>query len=99
MAEYHVGCGLCGIYAGVLGDRNKGEWKEKTEVTDEAINAVRDYMVDTLLGGLDGSKNRSGYQWKLKDGRTVALSITIKDKAADIAKDKTERESNVVEER
>ena len=41
MTEYHVGCGIAGIYAGVL--RNKNEWKDKTECTDSAIVAVRDY--------------------------------------------------------
>ena len=74
MAEYHISCGLAGIYAGVL--KNKEEWKDKTECTDEAIEAVRDYMVDELLGGLNCSKsNKGGYSWKLKDGRYVNLKI------------------------
>lgn len=78
MAEYHVGCGLFGIYAGVL--KNKDEWKYKTECTDEAINAVRDYMVSECLGGFDCSKAKNGgYEWKLKDGRTVELRVTIKE--------------------
>ena len=78
MAEYHVGCGLAGIYAGTL--KNKDTWKDKTECTDEAINAVRDYMVDTLLGGINSPNgNTSGYEWKLKDGRTVELRVTIND--------------------
>ena len=41
MAEYHVGCGCFGIYAGVLNPRNKNEWKDKTECPDEALKAVR----------------------------------------------------------
>ena len=78
MKEYHVGAGLFGIYAGVL--KNKSEWKEKTECTDEAIEAVRDYMVDQCLGGLDCSKGISnGYVWTLKDGRDVELRISIID--------------------
>ena len=45
-----------------------------------AINAVRDYMVQELLGGLDCTKTSSnGYQWTLKDGRIVELRVTIKD--------------------
>ena len=78
MAEYHVSCGLAGIYAGVL--KNKDEWKDKTECTDEAIEAVRDYMVDECLGGLDCSKGTTGgYSWKLKNGRSVELRVTIKE--------------------
>lgn len=77
MAEYHVGAGVFGIYAGTL-NKNKTMWKNKTECTDEAINAVRDYMISELLGGLDCSKGTSnGYEWTLKDGRTVRLMIEI----------------------
>ena len=78
MAEYHVGAGCFGIYAGTL--KNKEEWKDKTECTDEAIEAVRNYMVDECLGGLDCLKsNTGGYSWKLKDGRTVELRVSIKE--------------------
>ena len=80
MTEYHVGCGAFAIYAGTLNSRNKNLWQNKTECTDEAINAVRDYMVQELLGGFDCSKgNTSGYEWKLKDGRIVELRVTVKD--------------------
>ena len=53
MAEYHVGCGAFGIYAGTLNSRNKNLWQNKTECTDEALCAVRDYMVQELLGESD----------------------------------------------
>ena len=77
MAEYHVGAGLFGIYAGTL-KKNGTEWKDKTECTDEAITAVRDYMITELLGGLDCNKaTSSGYEWTLKDGRIVKLMIGI----------------------
>lgn len=80
MAEYHVGCGAFAIYAGTLNSRNKSLWQNKTECTDEAINAVRDYMVQELLGGFDCSKAKTqGYVWTLKDGRDVELRITIKE--------------------
>ena len=80
MAEYHVGCGIAGIYAGTL-NKGKSAWQNKTEVTDEAISAVRDYMVQELLGGLDCSKaTTSGYEWTLKDGRVVELRVTVKEK-------------------
>ena len=71
MAEYHVGAGLFGIYAGTV-KKNGTEWKDKTDCTDEAITAVRNYMIDNLLGGLDCEEDVSdGYEWTLKDGRTV----------------------------
>lgn len=79
MAEYHVGCGAFGIYAGTLNSKNKDLWQNKSEVTDEAINAVRDYMVQNELGGYDTEVKTQGYIWTLKDGRIVELRITIKD--------------------
>ena len=84
MAEYHVGCGAFGIYAGTLSSKNKNLWQNKTECTDEAICAVRDYMVQELLGGLDCPDGKtSGYSWKLKDGRTVELHITVQEERKD----------------
>lgn len=84
MAEYHVGCGAFGIYAGTLNSRNKNMWKDKTECTDEALCAVRDYMVKELLGGIDCTKAvSSGYEWTLHDGRTVELRVTIKEENGD----------------
>ena len=80
MPEYHVGCGVFGIYAGTLNSKNKSMWKTKSEVTDEALCAVRDYMVMELLGGTGCTKaTSSGYEWTLKDARTVELRVTIKD--------------------
>ena len=82
MAEYHVGCGAFGIYAGTLNSRNKNLWQNKTECTDEALCAVRDYMVQELLGGIGCKKAvSSGYEWDLKDGRVVELRVTIKEGA------------------
>lgn len=83
MAEYHVSCGAFGIYAGTLNSKNKNLWQNKTECTDEALSAVRDYMVQECLGGLHGSKSSGGYEWTLQDGRTVELRVTIKDGGAD----------------
>lgn len=79
MAEYHVGCGAFGIYAGTLNPKNKSMWKNKTECTDEAIGAVVDYMVMECLGGFDCSKAKiGGFEWTMKDGRTLELMISIK---------------------
>lgn len=44
MSEYHVSCGMFGIYAGTV-KKNGTEWKDKTRVTDEAIEAVRDWLL------------------------------------------------------
>ena len=79
MAEYHIGCGKFGIYAGTSNSKNKYLWQNKTECTDEAINAVRDYMVQECLGGFECSKSTSsGYKWTLKDGRIVELWVSIR---------------------
>lgn len=86
MAEYHIGHGLSGIYAGTL-KPNKNpnkplEWKDKTLVTEEAIETVRDWMIFDCLGGPDCSKGaQGGYAWTLKDGRAVKLLVSIEKEA------------------
>ena len=45
MAEYHVGCGAFRIYAGTLNSRNKSLWKNKSDVTDEAVSAVAQFLL------------------------------------------------------
>lgn len=44
MTEYHVGCGAFGIYAGTL-KPNGIEWRNKSDVTDEAISATTQYLL------------------------------------------------------
>ena len=88
MAEYHVGCGAFAIYAGTLNSKNKHLWQNKTDCTDEAICAVRDYMVQDLIGGFDCKNGKtSAYEWSLKDGRIVELRITIKGERGENAAD------------
>ena len=48
-SEYHVGCGLAGIYAGTI--KKPGEWKNKSEVTSEALRSVAEYMVGKIKPG------------------------------------------------
>ena len=43
MSDYHVGLGVFGIYAGTM--KNKEEWKDKSEVTREAIDAVAGFLL------------------------------------------------------
>ena len=50
MAEYHVGCGAFGIYAGTLMPKNKEMWKNKSEVTHEALCAVAQHL---LFNGIE----------------------------------------------
>lgn len=43
MADYHVGCGVAGIYAGTL--NKKGDrWINKSLVTDEVLCCAFDYL-------------------------------------------------------
>lgn len=73
--EYHVGCGAFGIYAGTLMP-NKELWRNKSDVTDEAIAAVRDYLFSEFIR--DG-KTQGGYEWTRKDGRAVKLMIVAEE--------------------
>lgn len=45
MAEYHVGCGAFGIYAGTLEPRNKNLGRNKSDVTDEVMCAAAQYLI------------------------------------------------------
>lgn len=58
MAEYHVGCGLAGIYAGRL-KKNGYEWIEKSDVTKEVLQCAMDYLYTNeiaIKGTFDGKK-------------------------------------------
>lgn len=74
MPKYHVGCGVFGIYAGTLESKNPNLWRNKSDVTDEAICAVRDYLMGEFI---KGDKTEGGYEWKTKDGRTVRLLLKV----------------------
>lgn len=73
--EYHVGCGLFGIYAGTLMP-NGCVWRNKSDVTDEALASVRDYMVSEFI---KGDQTQGGYEWDRKDGKVVKLMISVED--------------------
>ena len=45
MAEYHIGGGVFAIYAGTL-NKKGNTWLHKSDVTDEAFNAVAQYCVE-----------------------------------------------------
>lgn len=63
MAEYHVKCKNGIIYAGIR--KNKKEWRNKSIVTDEAIQAAIEYLLD------EDSDNLIFYI----DGKTYQLKV------------------------
>jgi len=44
MAEYHVNCGVAGIYAGTL-NKKDNSWRNRSNVTNEATCAVAQYLL------------------------------------------------------
>ena len=76
MDIYHVGAGeISGeIYAGVLAKDSKS-WRNRSVVTDEAICAVRDHLVNQAN---QNKQDWFGYEWSRKDGKKVVLSIAVK---------------------
>lgn len=85
MAEYHVSAGVFGrVYAGTLMPKKDGKpqtWRSKSDVTEEAIAAVRDHMIDDCLNEKEG-KLQGGYEWKRKDGKKVVLLVKVVDSDA-----------------
>lgn len=45
MANYHVGCGAFGIYAGTL-NKKGNMWTNKSEVTDECLSSSAQYLLE-----------------------------------------------------
>lgn len=81
MPEYHVGCGLCGIYAGTL--NKKGDmWLHKSDVTSEAIDAVIGHMYWKLPKG----EKAFAYAVKLRDGKYARLKLEVSDTCPEWAK-------------
>lgn len=76
MAEYHVAASdISGaIYAGT-GDRRRDGilWDDKSEVTNEAINAVMAHM----LYKIKPDDNAMAYMNKTKDGRYLRLKLEV----------------------
>lgn len=77
MAEYHVGAGAFGIYAGTLmptKDETRVVWRNKSNVTEEAIAAVVAYFKTQLK-----VKDKTAFhdQYEFGDGTLVNLDIAI----------------------
>ena len=82
MAQYHVGCGIAGIYAGTMKKGKNDEWLNKSDVTNEAINAVVGYMYFKIPKG----ENVFAYAFKMRDGKYVRLKIESADECPEWAK-------------
>lgn len=82
MAQYHVGCGIAGIYAGTL-KKNGDEWLNKSNVTNEAINAVVQHMYYKVPDG----ENGFAYGFKMRDGNYVRLKLEVCDHCPEWAKE------------
>lgn len=75
--EYHVGCGLFGIYAGTLMKPKKDGmimWRKKSDVTEEAIHAVMQYFKQTMDGH---DKTDASASYEFADGRTLTVDFKI----------------------
>ena len=81
MAEYHVGCGLAGIYAGTL-NKQGTEWLTKSEVTEEAQQAVIMYEKDRLKSK-KLLKETIEYTFRNGDVLTVTYALKKEQGAAD----------------
>lgn len=65
MAEYHVGTGICAIYAGTL-NKNKTMWRNKSDVTVECLSASADYLIS--------NKKEFHFEWR---GKQYAMRIEL----------------------
>ena len=74
MPEYHVGCGLQFIYAGKL-NKNKTDWADKSEVTQEAYTAVFQHIKEDME--TDKALGRK-YKFNFRDGVVFEVSCKIK---------------------
>lgn len=86
MAEYHVGCGIARIYAGTL-KPSGDEWRNKSDVTNEAIKAVIQYMYFQIPEG----ENAFAYAVKMRDGNYVRLKVESSSECPEWAKEKLEK--------
>lgn len=78
MVEYHIGCGLTGIYAGTLNPKTKDgyqTWRNKSDVTEEAIAAVAQYLKQELA--LEKNGTAIARRYTFNDGTIIELKLSI----------------------
>jgi hypothetical protein len=73
MAEYHVGCGAFGIYAGTL-NKKKDRWQNKSEVTEEATHAVVQHVKQEMM--LDKKSTRTD-EFTFIDGSVMRVTYEV----------------------
>lgn len=95
MAEYHVGTSpISGtIYAGRMKELKDGwkEWIAKSEVTNEAINAVAVHMYLKIKDG----ENGFAYALKLNSGEYLRLKLEVSDHKPEWLDEEAEEEKNL----
>ena len=77
--EYHVRVGRFGIYAGTLNAPNKNGlqmWRNKSSVTDEAVEAVMQYFKEKMK---DEGINCSGRKYVFRDGSVLNIDFELSD--------------------
>ena len=74
MPEYHIACGLEYIYAGKL-NRNKTDWTDKSEVTQEAYAAVFQHIKEEMEAHKELGRT---YKFNFRDGVVVEVKCKIK---------------------
>ena len=75
MAEYHVG--FNSENGSILGGTKTktGKWQNKSEVTEEAMAAVRDHLLY-----LTARENKAiSYGWQYPNGKTILLKLEEQD--------------------
>lgn len=78
MAEYHVGYGFAGIYAGTLNPRTKDgyqTWRNKSDVTEETISAVAQYLRQEYY--LEKNAIGIARRFTFNDGTIAELKLSI----------------------
>ena len=77
MATYHVNFNpaVKAIFAGTV-NKKGNKWVNKSDVTDEALVAVRELLLDLKAAQKD-SPELVGYQWKTTDGQVITINLTV----------------------
>lgn len=75
------------------GEVKEGKWVDPNDMTLEAIEAVRDFLISQIKNDDKGA----GYQWKREDGKFVKLMLTIEDESAEEAHEAVTEEAEVHE--
>jgi hypothetical protein len=76
---FHVSCNSNNnvIYAGTV-NKKGNKWLKQTDVTQEAIAAVRDHFMN-VKSMQEEDTDIVGYQWKTADGRSITLQLVIEE--------------------